>query len=69
MNKSKKIFVVVGALFIIGVLIIGYDISKKTSFPGSPKKIEESIMPSDEVEKVEDKKDSTEANLEMTTER
>ena len=68
MKKSKKIFIGIGVLFIIGTLIVGYDISSKTSFPGSKKLLKESIAPSNE-EKVEDKKDSTAANLEETTER
>jgi hypothetical protein len=48
MKRSKKIFIVVGALFIIGVCAITYDIFTRTSLPGSKKYLKESIMPSDE---------------------
>ncbi len=48
MKRSKKIFVIVGVLFIVGTLIVGYDISTKTSFPGSKKLLKESIAPSKE---------------------
>jgi len=68
MKKSKKLFVGIGILFIIGTIIVGYDISRKTSFPGSKKYLKESIAPSEE-EQEELKKDSTEANIEETNER
>jgi len=68
MKKSKKIFIGIGLLFVVGTFIVGYDISKKTSFPGSKKLLKESIAPSVE-KKAEDKADSTAANLEKTTER
>ncbi|MFY0594416.1 hypothetical protein [Roseivirga sp.] len=51
MDKKKKIFVVVAILFILATIIVGYDISRKTSFPGSKKYLKESIAPSEEVEK------------------
>lgn len=68
MKKSKKIFVGIGILFIIATLIVGYDISSKTSFPGSKKLLKESIAPSEE-EKEEDKNDSTEVKFEEVIER
>jgi hypothetical protein len=68
MKKSKKLFVGIGALFIIGTIIIGYDISSKTSFPGSKKYLKESIAPSEEEKEVIEK-DTTGANLEETNER
>ena len=40
-----------GALFFIATIIVGYDISTKTSFPGSKKYLKESIAPSEEIEK------------------
>ena len=54
MKRSKKIFVIVSLLFFVAVLVVGYDISRKTSFPGSKKYLKESIMPSDPEEKPED---------------
>ena len=46
MNRSKKIFLAVGAVFIIVILIVSYDIATKTSFPGSKKYLKEAIAPS-----------------------
>lgn len=34
MKKSKKIFLVVALIFILLVLVIAYDISQRTTFPG-----------------------------------
>ncbi len=48
MKRKKKIFVVVAILFFIATIIVGYDISTKTSFPGSKKYLKESIAPSEE---------------------
>lgn len=47
MKRSKKIFVVVGALFILGVCAVTYDIFTRTSLPGSKKYLKESILPTD----------------------
>jgi ABC-type cobalt transport system substrate-binding protein len=47
MNRSKKIFVVVAILFILATLVVGYDITTKTSFPGSKKLLKESIAPTE----------------------
>lgn len=57
MKKSKRIFVAVGILFIIATILVGYDISRKTSFPGSKKYLKESIAPTEEQDstKTEDK--------------
>jgi hypothetical protein len=49
MSRSKKIFVVVAILFILATLLVGYDITTKTSFPGSKKLLKESIAPSEPV--------------------
>ena len=48
MKKSKKVFVIIGVLFIVATIIVGYDISRKTSFPGSKKYLKESIAPSED---------------------
>lgn len=48
MKRSKKIFVAVGAVFIIGVCFVTYDIFTRTSPPGSKKYLKESILPSDD---------------------
>lgn len=50
MKKSKKIFLVVGILFFLATIIVGYDISRRTSFPGSKKLLKESIAPTEEID-------------------
>ncbi len=44
MKRSKKIFLIISIIFIIGLLFIGYDISKKTSFPGSESVLEDTLI-------------------------
>lgn len=34
MSKSKKIFLILSAIFLIILLIIAYDMAKRTTFPG-----------------------------------
>lgn len=63
MKKSKKVFVIIGVLFIVGTVIVGYDISRKTSFPGSKKYLKESIAPSEEEQELM-KEDSVGVKLE-----
>lgn len=48
MKRSKKIFILVAVIFVVATLIVGYDISRKTSFPGSKKYLKESIAPTDQ---------------------
>ncbi len=48
MKRSKKIFVIVAVLFVLATIAVGYDISRKTSFPGSKKYLKESIAPTEE---------------------
>lgn len=40
----------VAILFIGAILVVSYDISRKTSFPGSKKYLKESIAPSEEID-------------------
>jgi hypothetical protein len=37
MARSKKIFLVLAAIFMILMAVIGYDIARRTAFPGSNK--------------------------------
>lgn len=53
MKRSKKVFLLVAVLFIGAILVVSYDISRKTSFPGSKKYLKESIAPSEESDTVE----------------
>lgn len=48
MKRSKKIFVIVAVLFVLATILVGYDISRKTSFPGSKKYLKESLAPDEE---------------------
>jgi len=50
MRRSRQLFLFVSAVFFISLIIVGIDISSKTSFPGSKKLIEESIAPGDSTE-------------------
>lgn len=47
MKRSKKIFLVVAAIFIVIVLVIAYDISQRTTFPGQKpeKKVDSTETP------------------------
>ena len=46
-KSSKKLFVVLSILFFLTMAIVGYDISRRTTFPGSKKLLIESLAPSD----------------------
>jgi len=35
LDKSKKIFLILAAIFLLILLYIGYDFAQKTAFPGS----------------------------------
>jgi hypothetical protein len=47
MSRSKKIFLVFAAIFITIMLLIMYDIARKTTFPGGNKKEKQSIQEND----------------------
>lgn len=47
MKNSKKLFLVLAGLFLLIILYISYDISTKTTYPGSKKNLKERISPSD----------------------
>jgi len=50
MTKNKKIFLILFVLFILIMLWIGYDISNRTTFPGSKGNLEERISTDTELE-------------------
>lgn len=67
MKRSKKVFLALAVVFFLIVLVVGYDISRKTSFPGSKKYLKESILPSDNEPQVADTtraEEASENNLE-----
>ena len=43
MNRNKKIFLVFAIIFFGLMIYIGYDISSKTTFPGSKSQLKERI--------------------------
>jgi hypothetical protein len=43
MSKSKKIFLVVAAIFFVLLIYASYDISSRTTFPGSKPQLKERI--------------------------
>ncbi|NJN26773.1 MAG: hypothetical protein HC819_12770 [Cyclobacteriaceae bacterium] len=47
MKRSKKIFLAFASAFLLAMMIIGYDISSRTTFPGSKKSIIERLSPTD----------------------
>ncbi|MDE0561696.1 hypothetical protein OU792_16985 [Algoriphagus sp. NF] len=48
MNKGKKIFLILFIIFMAIMLGIGYDISQKTTFPGSKGNLKERISTGEE---------------------
>lgn len=45
MKRSKKIFLVISAVFLIIMILIGWDISRRTTFPGSKSHLKQEIAP------------------------
>ena len=47
MTRSKKIFLLLAALFLLIMLYISYDIAQRTTFPGSKPNLKERIEAQD----------------------
>lgn len=43
MSRSKKIFFIAFGVFILTLMFLSYDISKRTSFPGSKPQLKERL--------------------------
>jgi len=43
MSRSKKVFLLIGFLFLVGVAYFGYDVSSRTTFPGSKSQLKERL--------------------------
>jgi len=56
MSKNKKIFLLLGGIFLIIVIIIGIDISSRTTFPGSKGNLKERMAPADTIKNHEQKR-------------
>jgi hypothetical protein len=44
MSKSKKIFVAFAAIFFIALAYVSFDISRRTTFPGSKSQLKERLQ-------------------------
>jgi hypothetical protein len=44
MSRSKKIYLIIGVLFISLLVLVSIDISKRTTFPGSTPRLKKSIQ-------------------------
>ncbi|GMQ23904.1 MULTISPECIES: hypothetical protein [Algoriphagus] len=51
MQKNKKLFLVLFGIFMLIILYVSYDISKRTTFPGSKGNLKERISSEVESEK------------------
>lgn len=51
MSRNKKIFLALFVIFMLVMLWIGYDISQRTTFPGSKGNLKERISTEVETEK------------------
>ncbi|EMS31719.1 hypothetical protein C943_01990 [Mariniradius saccharolyticus AK6] len=49
MKKNKVIFLILAIVFLLGMVLIGLDISRRTTFPGSKGNLKERIAPSDSI--------------------
>ncbi|UII25932.1 hypothetical protein LVD15_21925 [Fulvivirga maritima] len=58
MNKSKKVFLIVALVFFAIMVYIGYDISSRTTFPGSKPQLKERL-----INQQTEEKDSTAINV------
>lgn len=43
MSRSKKMFLAIGALFLVGIAYFSYDVSSRTTFPGSKSQLKERL--------------------------
>ena len=43
MNRPKKIFIIIAVIFILVIAAVSYDISRKTTFPGSEPQLKERL--------------------------
>jgi len=52
MKRSKKIFLILAGIFILIMLVIAFDMSQRTTFPGAKPK---AVEPETEIEDIETK--------------
>ena len=44
LNKNKKIFLIIAAIFLIIVILVSVDIARRTTFPGSKGNLEQRLL-------------------------
>ena len=54
MKKSKKVFIILALLFFALMIYISYDISSRTTFPGSKPQLKERLMGGEQNENTPD---------------
>ncbi|MGY6523319.1 MAG: hypothetical protein ACXIUD_16435 [Mongoliitalea sp.] len=47
MNRNKLLFLILAGIFMVIILWVSYDISTRTTFPGSKGNLKERIAPSE----------------------
>jgi hypothetical protein len=47
MNKNKLVFIILAVIFLLTMIWVGIDISRKTTFPGSKGNLKERMAPSE----------------------
>jgi hypothetical protein len=55
LNKNKKIFLIVAAVFLIIVILVSIDIASRTTFPGSKGNLEQRLLEDDKGSTTEEK--------------
>lgn len=48
MKRSKKIFFILAGIFLLIMVLIGIDISRKTTWPGANKNLEQRMLENDD---------------------
>jgi hypothetical protein len=48
MKRTKRIFLIATVVFIVAMLGVGYDISRRTTFPGSKPQLKERLLKGEE---------------------
>jgi len=47
LDKNKKIFLIIAAIFLIIIILVSIDIARRTTFPGSKGNLEQRILDDD----------------------
>lgn len=55
LNKNKKIFLILAAVFLIIVILVSIDIASRTTFPGSKGNLEQRLLEDDKGSTTEEK--------------